>query len=98
MYSKMRKWQVAPKTFAGTEVNPEELRAAKYGQKSVTKSRRASQSGGYMSGGDQNNAAGNMTSISKFGNSPSGQMLSERRWNSPTNQSVNTRNDRFINN
>ena len=76
----MRKWEVAPKTFQETELDPALLNAAKMA--SMKKSGQNSQADGLKSAADVRG------SIPQFQNSPSGGGLSERRWKSPTQQSM----------
>ena len=81
----MRKWEVAPKTFAATELNADELH--RKASKSNTKSRRSQ---GSQNGEPQSAMIrGSKASINRnFNKSPSGEVMSERKWTSPHKQSI----------
>jgi len=72
-YSKVRKWQVAPQTFAATAISIEDLKGSR--DHSLMKSRASRAS--MQSVGKQKESK---SSINKFDNSPSGKVLSEDRF------------------
>lgn len=82
-YGKVRKWQIAPKTFEQTELNAEELSMATHAAK-LGRSRAAMESAAGLGVETGAKSINTRSSIPKFANSPSGGNFSERRWRSPT--------------
>ena len=86
----MRKWEVAPKTFAETQLDAKTMNAAKAAarMKSKTGINSATDQSGQKSVNDARAGGEGMSrgSIPQFHNSPSGGGLSERRWQSPSGQ------------
>ena len=94
-YKNVRKWEIAPKTFAATELSQEEFTQAQESArqaKSNAKRNRASDSGDHRNFNSLSPKSGPRgdilrASIPKFANSPSGANFSERKWNDPNSPS-----------
>jgi len=83
-YSKVRKWEVAPNTFAATNISFEDLHKPKPSPTKPTLKKARVTDGAVSQPGELKSAAvfarvgsGSRSSIPKFENSPSGQVLSE---------------------